>query len=140
VLTSQVKAGTLAASLGLGNMLIPAPLDYDHLSHNKESNEANRSDPFCEQVGSLRGIADMLNGGISLDTPAAWEAWPKDLPLLAYHGEEDPICDVKAVERFMEKVVAKDKTFELIKVGDTLHVCLQVWRTLWPPICPNSWS
>ncbi|WWC89281.1 uncharacterized protein L201_004202 [Kwoniella dendrophila CBS 6074] len=111
----QVKAGSLAAGLGLGNMLIPTPMDYNHLSHNNETNEKCKADPFCEQSGSLRGVADMLNGGISLDTPAIWKSWPVDLPLLIYHGGEDNICSPETAKRFGENVVAKDKKVEIFE-------------------------
>ncbi|WWD03019.1 hypothetical protein V865_001063 [Kwoniella europaea PYCC6329] len=111
----QVKAGSFAAGLGLGNILIPTPMDYSHLSHNDEINELCKSDPFCEQTGSLRGVADMLNGGISLDAPTAWNSWPEDLPLLVYHGGEDNICDPGTAKRFGEKVRAKDKKVEIIE-------------------------
>ncbi|KAK8864442.1 hypothetical protein IAR55_001691 [Kwoniella newhampshirensis] len=110
----QVKAGTLVAGLGLGSFLIPTPMDYSHLTHDETIYKAVVDDPFCEQVGSLRGVADMLNGGASLDSPAGWDAWPEDLPLLLYHGGEDNICDLKATVRFGEKVKAKDKKVEII--------------------------
>jgi acylglycerol lipase len=103
--------------MGLGHMLIPAPIDYDGLSHNKEANDACRVDPFCEQIGSLRGLGDLINGGGTLDSPAAWDAWPKDLPLLMYHGGDDPVTDPKVAERFYQNVKAEDKKFELLKVG-----------------------
>ncbi|WWC62010.1 uncharacterized protein I303_104597 [Kwoniella dejecticola CBS 10117] len=111
----QVKAGSLAAGLGLGNMLIPTPLDYNQLSHNQESNDRCKADPMCEQSGSLRGVADMLNGGITLDTATTWNAWPTGLPLLIYHGEEDKICSPDAAKRFGENAAANDKTVEIIK-------------------------
>jgi acylglycerol lipase len=98
-------------------MLFPAPIDYVGLSHNKEANDACRVDPFCEQVGSLRGLDDLINGGGTLDSPAAWNAWPKDLPLLMYHGGDDPVCDPKVTERFYQNVKAEDKKFELLKVS-----------------------
>nr|XP_019011139.1 esterase/lipase [Kwoniella pini CBS 10737]OCF49920.1 esterase/lipase [Kwoniella pini CBS 10737] len=111
----QVKAGSFAAGLGLGNMLIPTPMDYNQLSHNQETNDRCKADPFCEQSGSLRGVADMLNGGITLDNSIAWNAWPVDLPLLIYHGEEDMICLPDAAKRFGENAAAKDKKVEIIK-------------------------
>ena len=116
LITFQLSAGSLVASIGLGSFLIPTPLKYEHLSRNPESNEKVKKDPFCEQVGSLRGVADMLNGGISLDSKDTWDRWPKGLPLLVYHGEEDPICDPRAAERFAQGVQG-DKTFYLVKVG-----------------------
>ncbi len=59
----------------------------------------------------------MLNGGMSLDTPACWNAWPEDLPLLLWHGGDDAICDPKATASFGEKVRARDKRVEIIEVS-----------------------
>ncbi|WVO20491.1 uncharacterized protein IAS62_001788 [Cryptococcus decagattii] len=109
----QVKAGSFAANIGLGSFLIPTPMDYNHLSHDAGPNESAKSDPFCEQVGSLRGVADMLNGGEWLDSPDAWDRWPAALPLLCYHGGDDNICDVRATRRFMQGVKAEDKTIKV---------------------------
>ena len=91
--------------------------DTQDLSHNPESNERARNDPFCEPAGTLRGIADMLNGGMSLDTPAGWSAWPEQLPLLVWHGGDDPICDPAAAKRFGENAAAKDKQVEIYPVS-----------------------
>jgi acylglycerol lipase len=63
-------------------------------------------------------MGDMIGGGATLDTPAAWAAWPKKLALLVYHGGDDPVCDVKASERFTGNCGAEDVTFEVIKVRD----------------------
>jgi len=88
-----------------------------HLSHNQESNDRAVGDPLCENVGTLRGLADMLNGGISLDSQAAWDAWPEQLPLLVWHGAADPICDPIAAKRFGENAAAKDKQVEMFEVS-----------------------
>lgn len=87
------------------------------LSHDEASNQKYGEDPFCEPVGTARQLSDMLNGGITLDSPAGWDAWPEDLPLLVYHGGEDAICDPKAAIRFGERVRAKDKKVEIIEVS-----------------------
>lgn len=68
-------------------------------------------------MGTLRGVADMINGGVSLDAPMVWNAWPEDLPLLIYHGEDDVICDPKTSERFVRNARAKDKQFKLFNVS-----------------------
>jgi len=59
----------------------------------------------------------MLNGGISLDSQAAWDAWPETLPLLVWHGAADPICDPVAAKRFGENAAAKDKQVEMFDVS-----------------------
>lgn len=65
----------------------------------------------------MKGLADMLNFGIALDSSIAWNSWPENLPLLLYHGTEDQICDPKATQRFAENVKAKDVTLKLIDVS-----------------------
>jgi len=103
--------------------VISAPLvlytkaDNQDLSHNKESNEANRNDPLCEQVGSLRGVADMINLGALLVSAGPLEKFPRDMPLLVYHGDEDPICSVAASQEFVEKCGTEDKTHHAFKVS-----------------------
>ncbi|WVN89728.1 uncharacterized protein L203_104958 [Cryptococcus depauperatus CBS 7841] len=111
----QVKAGTIAANLGLGSFVIPTPIDYTHLSHNSEINEKAKADPFCEQTGSLRGVGDMINGGAWLDSSDAWERWPHQLPVLLYHGGEDNICHVAATKRFAEGIKSVDKTIKIFE-------------------------
>lgn len=58
----------------------------------------------------------MISYGNSLDTHAAWDAWPEDLPLFIYHGGEDPVADPKSAVRFGDMVVAKDKTTKVLHV------------------------
>ncbi|KAK1924261.1 Alpha/Beta hydrolase protein [Papiliotrema laurentii] len=111
----QVHAGSIAASIGLGSFLIPTQLKYEHLSHNTAANEANKKDPLCEQVGSLRGVADMINLGGLLISSGPLEKFPQDMPLLVYHGEEDKICSPEAAKEFVDKCNAKDKTIHLFK-------------------------
>ena len=87
------------------------------LTHDPVANQKVKDDPFCDDVGSIRGMADMMNGGALLDSPAGWDAWPEELPLLLYHGGADAICDPKATVRFAEKVRAKDKKVEIFEVS-----------------------
>jgi acylglycerol lipase len=59
----------------------------------------------------------MLNGGMELDSPSGWNAWPEDLPILLYHGGDDKITDPKATISFGKNVKAKDKKVEIIEVS-----------------------
>ena len=45
----------------LGVHTIPAPLDYDDLSHDKSYNNMCRNDSLSKLQGTLRGISDMLD-------------------------------------------------------------------------------
>lgn len=98
-------------------MVIPTPMKVEDLSHNVESNAAYKDDPMCEAVGTLRGVSDMILGGTALNTPKTWDRWPKGLPLLVYHGQEDKVCDCKAAEKFVDNVRAEDKSIEIIPVS-----------------------
>lgn len=119
----QVKVGGLAARI-TPNLLISTPLKYEHLSNNPAMNEANRLDqPMCEQYGSVKGVADMLQGGVTLDTPETWARWPKELSLMMYHGGEDQICDPEATKRFFKGVEAPDKYLHIFEVSKRLQ-CL----------------
>ncbi|GMK55933.1 hypothetical protein CspeluHIS016_0209890 [Cutaneotrichosporon spelunceum] len=111
----QVKAGMLAASIGLGNVVIPIPLNVKEFTHDVEVQEQTAEDPLCGAYGSLRSISDMISYGASLDTHAAWDAFPEDLPLLIFHGGEDQIADPKSAVRFGDMVVAKDKTTKVLQ-------------------------
>lgn len=96
-------------------MMIPAPVNEADLSHNAASNKENIEDPLCETKGSLRGLGDMLNYGMALDSKKVWQSWPKDIPLCVVVADEDKICDPKAGQRFAEGV--EGATFKSFKVG-----------------------
>lgn len=111
----KTKPGTFLAHVGLGNFLIPSGLKAEDLSYNEESNKKVETDPLCEPVGSLRGISDMLSLGALLVTSAPMAKFPKALPLLVYHGEDDPICSFEAAKEFHDGCAAQDKTFYAVK-------------------------
>jgi acylglycerol lipase len=65
----------------VGSSSIPTPLNVAHLSHDPTVEKTLATDPLCrEQVGSLKGVADMLTGGRGL-VERDWRNWPKDLPV-----------------------------------------------------------
>jgi alpha-beta hydrolase superfamily lysophospholipase len=64
----------------------------------------------------LRGVADMINLGALLVSAAPLEKFPKNTPLLVYHGDEDAICSFEAAKEFVEKCGARDKTLYPVKV------------------------
>lgn len=76
----------------------------------------------------MLGVADMLQGGISLDTPQTWARWPKGLPMMLYHGSADGICDVEASKRFFNGVEATHKRLEIIEVSLDFPYPETVWQ------------
>ncbi|EIW54362.1 lysophospholipase [Trametes versicolor FP-101664 SS1] len=104
------------ASLLFPNLLFDAPVPIQDLSHNTAANEANSTDPWIVQKGSLRGLRDMLSGGEQL----LWndhKHWPQSLPLLIVHGTADRVTSFKASEEFYHKVDAADKEFKPFEDG-----------------------
>jgi len=97
-------------------MIIPAVVKGGELSHDPKVTELYNSDPLIRQVGSLRGLSDMLGGGEQL-LHSDYQHWPKTLPLLLIHGTEDQVTSCKATQTFYDKVVADDKKLSLYEGG-----------------------
>jgi acylglycerol lipase len=106
------------ASVLFPNVSIPANTNSEDLSHDPEVNEAYAKDPLIKQIGSLRGVSDMLNGGEHL-LKADYQNWRPSLPLLLAHGTADKITSPTATQEFFEKVPATDK--ELTTFPDGFH-------------------
>ncbi|KAI6015590.1 alpha beta-hydrolase [Pisolithus marmoratus] len=68
------------ASRVFPSVLIPAPVNAKDLSHDQAVNEAYLKDPLVKQVGSLKGISDMLDGGENL-LRKDYAHWPENLPV-----------------------------------------------------------
>jgi len=97
-------------------MTIPAVVKGTALSHDPKVAELYNSDPLIRQVGSLRGMSDMLGGGEQL-LDRDYQHWPKKLPLLLIHGTDDQVTSCKATQTFYDKVVADDKKLSLYEGG-----------------------
>ncbi|KAI0821034.1 lysophospholipase [Irpex lacteus] len=94
--------------------LIPADVGLENLSHNQAANKAILKDPYIKQMGSLRGLDDMLSGGEKL-VAEDYKRWPKDLPVLFVHGTADNVTSYKATKEFHDKIDCPGKklsTFE----------------------------
>ncbi|KAH7883270.1 Alpha/Beta hydrolase protein [Phlebopus sp. FC_14] len=105
------KASRIAPSL-----TIPAAVNYKDISHDQALNEAYLKDPLVKQIGSLRGLSDMLDGGEFL-LRRDYSRWPEQLPILLVHGSEDKVTSFKATERFHELISAQDKIFSPYQHG-----------------------
>lgn len=104
------------ASAILPNVSIPADTKPEDLTHDPAVNEAYAKDPLIRQVGSLRGVGDMLNGGEQL-LKTDYKNWRPTLPLLLLHGTADRVTSHKATQEFYEKVPATDKDLTLYPDG-----------------------
>lgn len=92
------------------SLTIPATVNPKDISHDEAVNEAYLKDPLVKQMGSLRGISDMLDGGEGL-LRKDYARWPKNLPLLLVHGSADKVTSHKASEEFYNAVPAEVKHF-----------------------------
>ena len=59
----------------------------------------------------------MINMGEGLLAQSTYSNWPKDLPLLMYHAEQDKVTDPRASKEFYDKVDITDKHYQEFKVG-----------------------
>jgi len=98
------------ASMLSPNMNIPAEIKPEHLSRDPEVGKTTMKDSLIKQIGSLRGISDMLDGGEQL-LAKDYERWPPGLPLLVVHGTEDQVTSPKTSKEFFNKVPTEDKTY-----------------------------
>ncbi|KAF7966674.1 hypothetical protein HWV62_37502 [Athelia sp. TMB] len=88
------KAGTI-----LPGVIIPAVVKGEELSHDPKVAEAYNKDHLIRQVGSLRGVADMLDG------------------IFIIHGTEDQVTSHKASQAFHDAILADDKKLSLYEGG-----------------------
>ncbi|KAJ7503064.1 lysophospholipase [Mycena galericulata] len=112
--------GGMVANI-LPYFVIPAPLDFNDLTHDAEYNEMCRTDPLAKLQGTLRGVSDMLNWGEEL-LLGNYKKWPKSLPVLIVHGTGDQITSYASVKEFYDKIKADDKN--MIDYADGYHELL----------------
>ncbi|KAI4527615.1 alpha/beta-hydrolase [Schizophyllum commune Loenen D] len=90
---------------------IPAKVEPETLSHDAEANAAVLQDPLIHPTGTLKGVGEMLAEGDNL-LSHHHKSWPKDLPVLIYHGSDDPVTSPKLSHRFLDLLPAEvDKTY-----------------------------
>ncbi|KAI9069020.1 lysophospholipase [Trametes sanguinea] len=102
----------------LPNLPFDASLPNQYLSRDPEVIAALEADPLVMQKGSLKCLSDMLNAGEGL-YKHDYQNWPKDLPVIFFHGDADKVTSYEASRQFFDKLQAKDKQFETIK--DAFH-------------------
>ncbi|GAA6054653.1 hypothetical protein JCM3770_002924 [Rhodotorula araucariae] len=102
-----VRAGSLIGRIS-GALTLKATVTPEHTCRDPAVQKAYAEDPLCKQVGTFRGVADMLLGGediISKD----YTRFPKELPLLVVTE-----CDASRefVDKVKNEVGGTDATFE----------------------------
>ncbi|POY76541.1 A/B superfamily hydrolase [Rhodotorula taiwanensis] len=109
----MVKAGSLVGKLS-ATLPIKATVNPEHTCRDPQVQKEYANDPLCKQVGTFRGVGDMLVGG-QQTVDRDYVRFPHSLPLLVVHGEGDLVTDCESSEEFAEKVRkegAKDVTFK----------------------------
>ncbi|GAA5930885.1 hypothetical protein JCM10213_003935 [Rhodosporidiobolus nylandii] len=101
-----VRAGSLLGKLS-GTLPLKAEVKAEDCTRDPVAAETYAKDPLCKQVGTFRGVADMLLGGESLMS-SGYRNWPKGLPLLIVHGTGDKVTCHHSSEEFVEKVKGKE--------------------------------
>ncbi|GAA6064367.1 hypothetical protein JCM10212_004100 [Sporobolomyces blumeae] len=85
-----VRAGSVLGRLS-ATLPINAKVKPEDTCRDVDVQQAYANDRLCKQVGTFRGVADMLLGGEGL-VSREWKHWPRtDLPLLIVHGEADKV-------------------------------------------------
>jgi acylglycerol lipase len=102
------KIGSMAAVL-LPDKQISVQVSSQNISRDPIEREKYDKDELVRPFGSLRGVADMLNGGPTLLSTD--NASKLGLPLLLLHGTADKVTYHKSSAEFFELVQSSDKTF-----------------------------
>ncbi|KAI0648757.1 lysophospholipase [Trametes meyenii] len=77
---------------------------------------ALENDPLIIQKGTLRGLSDMLNVGEQM-WKSDYKNWPRHLPVMFVHGNEDRVTSFQAAHDFYENIQADDKQFNIVEGG-----------------------
>ncbi|TNY20527.1 Alpha/Beta hydrolase protein [Rhodotorula diobovata] len=108
-----VRAGSLLGKLS-ATLTLKATVTPEHTCRDPVIQKEYAEDPLCKQIGTFRGVADMLLGGEAI-VSKDYKRFPKDLPLLVVHGEADKVTDCDSSREFVDKVQkevgATDTTF-----------------------------
>jgi acylglycerol lipase len=107
----QLFLGTLASKV-IPWFPFTAPIVPEDLCHDPVIQEEFRTDPLVVGHGTVKGISDMLDHGIQLDT-TDWKYWGLEFPVLVLHGDQDKVTASQFSQKFVKNIQAKDKTHSL---------------------------
>ncbi|WP_179344185.1 alpha/beta hydrolase [Winogradskyella ursingii] len=99
----------------------PNRTKLDWISSDQEQVDIFAEDPYRIEDFSLGVFLDIIKNSKTLNKPEAFDATPKDLPILMFSGDKDPVGEmgkgVKRVAKQYQKCGINDFTFNLYKGG-----------------------
>ena len=107
----KVRAGRVASML-LPKFQLLNELDKNKLSHDEAENQSWADDPLCHDMGTLEGLADMLDRAHDLDVGNVVLEDYEGLRIMAVHGTADEVTSAEATRRVFERMKVKDKEFK----------------------------
>ncbi|KAF8342951.1 alpha beta-hydrolase [Cantharellus anzutake] len=113
--TWQLRLGTIVAKF-VPWIPYKAPIHPQDLCHDPKVQEDFEKDPLVVGRGTVKGITDMLNHGIQLDT-TDYKFWVTDFSILVLHGDEDKVTAWESSQKFVKNVSAKVKHHSLYHDG-----------------------
>lgn len=117
------KRGKLLDNLAFGgyNKRFEHRTDKDWLTRDKTVVDAYLADPFCSFRFTNAGFRDLFALTALCNAPAWAASLPRDLPVLLFSGEDDPVGDygagVRKVYESMKAAGMSDVTLKLYKSG-----------------------
>lgn len=109
------------------NKFEPTKTSFDWLSSNEWEVRAYVEDPFCGNIMTTGFYVDLMEGVRKIHQPKNMEKMPKDLPVLLFSGEMDPVSKegkgVREVQKIFEDHGVKELKVKLYAEGrhEMLH-------------------
>jgi alpha-beta hydrolase superfamily lysophospholipase len=89
----------------------PIRTEFDWLSSDPAQVEAYVADPWCGALPTTQFWVDLLSGLRVIADPTHLQRIPKDLPILLFSGEEDPVgVQTRGVQKLLDAYVAAGLT------------------------------
>lgn len=99
----------------------PNRTKLDWISSDEKQVDLFAEDPYRVEDFSLGVFLDVIKNSKKLNQPEAFKATPKELPILMFSGDKDPVGEmgkgVKRVARQYKKIGIQDFTFNLYEGG-----------------------
>ncbi|KAJ7655732.1 Alpha/Beta hydrolase protein [Mycena polygramma] len=124
--TKPTSKMTLAVARIIGvflpYMTVPAPADFNELSHDSKYNQVCSTDPLAKLQGTLRCTLDMLDWG-ELMLRVNYKNWPKTLPAHCLHFPHHTyqvdlqVTSHNAVKAFYDKIICDHKVIRIFPDG-----------------------